>query len=198
MNNPGCRIETNTIKYFHLICVPSGVSKSSAQRANTILEPSSLGSKEPALQAVGRTGSHWVSSHWKVFLFSDVARFMLNGNVNIHKTDILVPKIPLQSMKSLYVVLDFEFGVQQMWAKSPDLHFILKRAVNFHIVLWRINGLKMTYGYFMQQSSTSHTPYISMTGLKEVFSRFESVRSLFVGDTLWKSLCEKSTFLAKH
>jgi len=42
----------------------------------------------------------------------------------------------------------------------------------------------MTYGYFMQQSSTFHTVYISMTGLKEVFSRFEFVLSSFLGDTL--------------
>jgi hypothetical protein len=37
-----------------------------------------------------------------------------------------------------------------------------------------------------------------MTGLKEVFSRFEFMRSSFVRDTLWKSLCEKSTFLTKN
>jgi hypothetical protein len=88
----------------------------------TAVEP---GSKEPALLAVRRTGSHWVSSYWKILLFSDVAWFMLNGNVNIHKTDIVVPIFLLQCMKFLYVILNFEFGVQQMWTKSPGLHFIL-------------------------------------------------------------------------
>jgi len=109
---------------------------------------------------------------------------MLNGNVNIHNTDTVVAKIPLQCVKSLNAILNFEFGVQQMWKKSPDLHFTLIRAVNFDIVLWRINGFKMIYGYFMQKSSTFHTAYIPMAGLKEVFSRSESLRSLFVGDTL--------------
>jgi len=88
-----------------------------------------------------------------------------------------VSEVPLRDF-------NFEFGVQKMWTKSPDLHFILIRAVNFDIILWRINDYKMTYGYFMQQSSTYHTAYISMAGLKEIFSRFESVRLLFVGDTL--------------
>jgi len=50
---------------------------------------------------------------------------MLNGNVNIHKTDIAVPKIPLQCMKFFYVILNFEFGVQHMWTKSPGLHLML-------------------------------------------------------------------------
>jgi hypothetical protein len=109
---------------------------------------------------------------------------MLNGNMNIHKTDIVFPKIPLQCMKFLYVILNFEFGVQKMWTKSLALHFTLICAVNFDIIIWRINGLKMTYGYFLQQSSTFHTTYISMTGLKEVFSRFEFMRSSFVRDTL--------------
>jgi hypothetical protein len=65
---------------------------------------------------------------------------------------------------------------------GPAFH--TKRAVNFDIILWKTNGLGMIYGYFMQQSSTFQTVYISMTDLKEIFSRFESVRSLFVGDTL--------------
>lgn len=69
-----------------------------------------------------------------------------------------------------------------MWTKSPDLHFILTCVVNFDIILWIISGLKMTYGYFMQQNSTFNTVYISMTDLKEVFSRFQSVPSLLVGD----------------
>jgi hypothetical protein len=52
---------------------------------------------------------------------------------------------------------------------------MIVRAVNSDI-LWRIEGMKRTYGYFMQLSATVHTVNTSMTALKTVLSLFESVQ----------------------